>query len=134
LRWHERQRAWLQVGGHAEPHETDLFDIALREATEETGLDDLEPWPLVTSRASGLPVDPVPVHLVTVVATGNETEPTHRHLDVRYLLATGETDRTCPESSTAALMWLDLGRALVEFEGSLLITLQRVAALFEPSA
>jgi geranylgeranyl pyrophosphate synthase len=31
LRWHERMQAWLQVGGHADPDETDPFQIALRE-------------------------------------------------------------------------------------------------------
>src|SRR5919112_736365 len=43
LRWHERQEAWLQVGGHADHGETDPFKIALREAAEETGLEDLRP-------------------------------------------------------------------------------------------
>ena len=45
LRWHQRQQAWLQVGGHADPGESDPLGIALREAAEETGLADLEPWP-----------------------------------------------------------------------------------------
>src|SRR5215470_15907145 len=45
LRWHERMQAWLQVGGHADPGETDPFGIALREAREETGLTDLVAWP-----------------------------------------------------------------------------------------
>src|ERR1700753_3809 len=45
LRWHARQQAWLQVGGHAAPGETRPLDIALREGLEETGLTDLVPWP-----------------------------------------------------------------------------------------
>ena len=45
LRWHERQQAWLQVGGHGDPGESDPLAIALREAREETGLADLAPWP-----------------------------------------------------------------------------------------
>src|SRR5208282_84523 len=45
LRWHQRQQAWLQVGGHGDPGESDPLTIALREAAEETGLTDLEPWP-----------------------------------------------------------------------------------------
>ena len=36
---------WLQVGGHADPGESDPLRIALREAREETGLTDLVPWP-----------------------------------------------------------------------------------------
>src|SRR5215469_4276542 len=45
LRWHRRQQAWLQVGGHGDPGESDPLAIALREAGEETGLTDLTPWP-----------------------------------------------------------------------------------------
>ncbi len=45
LRWHRRQQAWLQVGGHGDPGESDPLAIALREAEEETGLTDLAPWP-----------------------------------------------------------------------------------------
>src|SRR6478672_9665856 len=44
-RWHERMQAWLQVGGHADPGEASPLDIALREGREDTGLDDLAPWP-----------------------------------------------------------------------------------------
>ena len=49
LRWHERQQAWLQVGGHGDPGEVDPFAIALREAEEETGLADLDVWPAAES-------------------------------------------------------------------------------------
>ena len=45
LRWHERQQAWLHVGGHGDPGESDPLAIALREAAEETGLTDLVPCP-----------------------------------------------------------------------------------------
>ena len=45
LRWHQRQQAWLQVGGHGDPGETDPLTIVRREAEEETGLTDLAPWP-----------------------------------------------------------------------------------------
>ena len=43
LRWHQRQQAWIQVGGHGDPGESDPLGIALREAGEETGLTDLAP-------------------------------------------------------------------------------------------
>jgi 8-oxo-dGTP pyrophosphatase MutT (NUDIX family) len=37
LRWHQRQQAWLQVGGHGDPGETDPLAIVAREGEEETG-------------------------------------------------------------------------------------------------
>src|SRR3954462_9970353 len=45
LRWHERYGIWNHVGGHADDGEHDPWVTALREATEETGLTDLRPWP-----------------------------------------------------------------------------------------
>src|SRR5947207_5961127 len=63
LRWHQRQQSWLQVGGHGDPGETEPLDVALREAREETGLTDLEPWP-----DGGL----VHVAVVQVPALGDE--------------------------------------------------------------
>jgi 8-oxo-dGTP pyrophosphatase MutT (NUDIX family) len=38
LRWHERIGRWMQVGGHGDPGEHDPWQVALREAREETGL------------------------------------------------------------------------------------------------
>ena len=35
LRWHQRLRGWIQVGGHADPAEDAPLGIALREAAEE---------------------------------------------------------------------------------------------------
>ena len=34
LRWHARQQAWLQVGGHGDAGEVDPLSIALREASQ----------------------------------------------------------------------------------------------------
>jgi hypothetical protein len=53
LRWHHKHGRWLQVGGHGDPGETDPLAIALREATEETGLTDLVPWPDSVAAARG---------------------------------------------------------------------------------
>src|SRR6266581_180040 len=72
LRWHQRQQAWLQVGGHADPGESDPLAIALREAGEETGLADLTPWPDGQLR-----------HLVIVGVPAAGAEPAHEHADLR---------------------------------------------------
>jgi 8-oxo-dGTP pyrophosphatase MutT (NUDIX family) len=100
LRWHERQQAWLQVGGHGDPGETDALVVALREAAEETGLSDLAPWPSA---------DPVQVAIVPVPA--GKGEPAHQHADVRYVLATSTPDAVRPENPAARLRWLRLPEA-----------------------
>jgi 8-oxo-dGTP pyrophosphatase MutT (NUDIX family) len=100
LRWHQRQRAWLQVGGHGDPGETDPVAIALREGREETGLADLVPWPDAAL---------LQVAIVDVPARGDEPE--HRHADLRFILATAEPDAARPESPDAPLRWLSVPEA-----------------------
>ena len=100
LRWHERQQRWLQVGGHGDPGETDPLRIALREAREETGLADLEPWPDATVQ-----------HAVVCAVAPGKGEPAHEHADLRYFLATRTPDAARPENDQAPLRWLALGEA-----------------------
>ncbi|GAB2966444.1 NUDIX domain-containing protein [Amycolatopsis acidiphila] len=100
LRWHPRQRGWLQVGGHGDPGEREPIAVALREGREETGLADLVPWP----DASLLQVVVVPV-----AAKGDE--PAHEHADLRFVLATGEPDAVRPERPDAPLRWLTVAEA-----------------------
>ncbi|GGK67073.1 hypothetical protein Sme01_09900 [Sphaerisporangium melleum] len=100
LRWHERQRSWLHVGGHADPGETDPLDVALREAWEETGLGDLVPWP-----AAGL------VHVAVVPVPASAVEPAHDHADLRFVLATATPEAARPEKPAAALRWLSFPEA-----------------------
>jgi 8-oxo-dGTP pyrophosphatase MutT (NUDIX family) len=64
LRWHERQQAWLQVGGHGDPGESDPLAIALREGAEETGLTDLVPWP--DAQLRHVVIVPVPANRVEI--------------------------------------------------------------------
>jgi 8-oxo-dGTP pyrophosphatase MutT (NUDIX family) len=100
LRWHERQQAWLHVGGHGDPGETDPIDIALREGREETGLTDLVPWPDTALR-----------HVVIVPVVAKGEEPAHEHADLRFVLATAEPDAVVPEKPSAPLRWLSIPEA-----------------------
>ena len=119
LRWHQRQRMWLQVGGHADPGESDPLQIALREAREETGLADLVPWP-----------DGAIQHVVVCSVPPGKGEPAHEHADVRYFLATGDPAAARPEDSDAPLRWLTVSEARdLVGTNNLARTLDRVEAL-----
>jgi 8-oxo-dGTP pyrophosphatase MutT (NUDIX family) len=120
LRWHARQRAWLQIGGHADPGETHPLDIVLREGQEETGLTDLVPWPDDRLR-----------HIVVVPVTAGKGEPAHEHVDVRFVLATATPDDVRPEKPDAALEWLTVAEATTRTtEANLREFLARVDEIF----
>ena len=119
LRWHQRQQAWLQVGGHADPGETSPLAIALREAGEETGLTDLVPWPDAQLR-----------HVAIVPVPAGNGEPAHEHADLRFVLATGMPQAARPESPGAPLRWVTPGEARrTTSEANLRETLARVQRL-----
>jgi 8-oxo-dGTP pyrophosphatase MutT (NUDIX family) len=119
LRWHQRQQAWLQVGGHGDPGETDPLAIAIREAQEETGLADLAPWPDAEIR-----------HLVIVGVPPGKGEPAHEHADIRYLMATEIPDAVRAENENAPLRWLSMADAYeATSEPNLRETLDRVGRL-----
>src|ERR1700753_3624038 len=123
LRWHQRQQAWLQVGGHGDPGETDPLAIALREAREESALTDLRPWP-----------DGPEAELwqgAVVKAPASSKEHAHHHADPRFLLATDEPDQARAETPGNPLRWLPVAEA-IDFTGeaNLRALLYRVQELF----
>jgi 8-oxo-dGTP pyrophosphatase MutT (NUDIX family) len=119
LRWHQRQQAWLQVGGHGDPGESDPLAIALREAREETGLTDLEPWPDAELR-----------QVVIVSVPASSKEPAHEHADVRFIFATRDPDAARAESPGVPVRWLPAREAVgATSEANLRDLLSRVERL-----
>jgi 8-oxo-dGTP pyrophosphatase MutT (NUDIX family) len=119
LRWHQRQQAWLQVGGHGDPGEADPLAIAIREAQEETGLVDLAPWPYAEI-----------CHMVIVGVPAGKGEPAHEHADVRFIMATQTPDAIRAENENAPLRWLSLAEAYeATSEPNLRETLDRAGRL-----
>jgi 8-oxo-dGTP pyrophosphatase MutT (NUDIX family) len=120
LRWHERQQAWLQIGGHGDPGEDDPLEVALREGREETGLTDLQPWP-----------DDALRHVVVVPVPATERDRAHEHADLRFFLSTGQPDAARPERPGADLRWLSVPAALeLAAEANVRETIRRAAGLF----
>ena len=99
LHHHRRLDRWLQMGGHDDA-ERDPLATALREAREESGLEDLVPL------SQGI-LD-VDVHEIPA----GRGEPSHLHLDVRYALATRTPgDMRRDEAESLDLRWFDLPEA-----------------------
>ena len=93
LNHHRKAGVWLAFGGHAEPGDTTLAGVALREAHEESGLADLD-------------FDPVPLdldeHEVLFCSPGTVVH----HLDVRFLAtAPRDSHHAVSEESLDVRWW-----------------------------
>lgn len=126
LTHHAKLDRWLQLGGHADG-DGDVRRVALREAQEESGMQDLsEPGAFgpddATARLNApLPLD-VDVHLIPARAD----EPAHEHHDVRYLLVAAAGQQPRRSSESKALAWFSWERIEREiFEESLIRMAQK---------
>lgn len=101
-----RHRAYgilLQPGGHLEPHDATLRDGALRELTEESGVD-----PASVSCLSELPAY---VEYAQVPARPDKGEPVHHHLDVGFAFTTDGDIGRVQEAEVTDAAWYPLAEA-----------------------
>lgn len=116
LVYHRKLGRWLQPGGHAEPHESDLALVASREIGEELGIV-VEPWALT-------PFD-VDVHWIPARRGAAQ----HQHYDIRFLCVVDPVALTA-SSDAAEARWvtaaeagrLDLDRGLHRMIEKVLLT------------
>jgi 8-oxo-dGTP pyrophosphatase MutT (NUDIX family) len=101
---HAKLQKWLQPGGHADG-DAALDRVALREATEETGIAGLRVV---------LPAVDLDVHEVRP-----PKEDPHLHLDVRFLVVAPPGAREVGNHESTALRWVDLDElgALTDEDG-----------------
>jgi 8-oxo-dGTP pyrophosphatase MutT (NUDIX family) len=95
---HRKLDRWLQPGGHSDPDDASTLATAMREAHEETGLNDLAP----ANNGAILDVD---AH--DIPARGAEAA--HVHYDIRYLLITGGGDAAHNIEEAAGARWVTAG-------------------------
>ena len=91
LTLHPRVGAWLQLGGHCEETDETLVGAALREASEESGID-------------GLTIEPTPVHVDVHPITCSLGVPT-RHFDVRFLVTAPAGAQPVRSDESLDLRW-----------------------------
>lgn len=92
LMLHRKLGRWFQPGGHCDG-DTNLAGVALKEATEETGIDGLRVLPT--------PID-VDVHRVEPPG-----EPPHLHMDARFLVVAPPGASEVANEESLALRWVD---------------------------
>jgi 8-oxo-dGTP pyrophosphatase MutT (NUDIX family) len=72
---HRKHDQWFQPGGHADG-DADILRVALRETSEETGLD--------PAHVRLVDADIFDLDIHAIVATGQD--PRHEHIDIRFLV------------------------------------------------
>lgn len=118
LMLHSKLEKWLQPGGHADgDHE--LAGVALREATEETGIDGLR----VMVPAVDLDVHRIP---------SRGEEPEHLHLDLRFVVVAPPGARPVSNHESKDLRWVPVSEVpVMTDELGLLRLVERGLAAFE---
>ncbi|PRC42516.1 NUDIX hydrolase [Mycobacterium sp. ITM-2017-0098] len=94
LTLHPRFGRWLQLGGHCEQSDESVVAAALREATEESGID-------------GLTIRPEPAALHVHPVTCSLGVPT-RHLDVQFVVHAPEGAEIVRSDESLDLRWWPL--------------------------
>jgi 8-oxo-dGTP pyrophosphatase MutT (NUDIX family) len=94
LTHHRKLQRWLQLGGHADGDD-DLAAVALREASEESGL-------------QGLMVEPEIFDVDRHWIPERKREPGHWHYDVRYIVRTGKSEDFIVSDESLELAWVSI--------------------------
>lgn len=112
LTHHRKLDMWLQLGGHADG-DPDLARVALREAEEESGLQDL----VVEADIFDIDRHRIPTR---------GTEPAHWHYDVRFVVRANGDDRFVVSDESHELAWRPI--AAVATDMTLDPSLRRMAS------
>lgn len=94
LTHHGKLHMWLQLGGHCDG-QSNVLDVSLREAQEESGIHAIEP-------VSGGIFD-VDVHLIPE----RPGEPAHFHYDISFLMRVTDDSPYVMSDESNALQWFD---------------------------
>jgi 8-oxo-dGTP pyrophosphatase MutT (NUDIX family) len=90
---HRKLDIWIQLGGHADG-QADLLSAALREAKEESGIEQID---VAHDAIIDLDIHPIPPH-------GNE--PGHDHFDVRYAFFANPASPLVVSDESHDLAWV----------------------------
>lgn len=100
LNYHKFLDMWLCFGGHADG-ESDLFNVALRETIEESGIETVQP---ATTQIFDIDIHAIPERI-------KKNEPPHEHYDVLYLFQASVNDPINVSEESVRVRWCDYEEA-----------------------
>ncbi|MCI8640332.1 MAG: NUDIX hydrolase [Clostridia bacterium] len=102
--YHNIYKSWAWTGGHADG-ESNLLHVAIKEAKEETGLENLK---LLVEGIYGIQIVTVDSHIKR-----GEFVSSHLHLDSCFLLEADENDvLKVKADENSAVNWIDINKAI----------------------
>ncbi|MGV6826765.1 MAG: NUDIX hydrolase [bacterium] len=94
---HRKLNQWFQPGGHADG-DNDVVRVALKETSEETGID------LSHIKLLGMEVFDLDIHRIPAMAG----DPSHQHIDVRFLVEIDDSIPVPGNDESHEVLWVDL--------------------------
>ncbi len=92
---HAKLDKWLQLGGHADG-QSDIRQVALREAQEESGLTSVR---IHEDKIFDLDIHTIPAR---------KSEPEHEHFDIRYLFLADKSESVHINEESKEISWIPL--------------------------
>ncbi|HEV2601379.1 MAG TPA: NUDIX hydrolase [Candidatus Babeliales bacterium] len=96
---HKKLDQWFQLGGHCDG-DTDTLAVAIKEAQEESGINDIIP---LSSDIFDIDIHWIP---------SNKKEAGHYHYDIRYLLAVNSDEQIIQNAESNELRWIPMNGTL----------------------
>jgi 8-oxo-dGTP pyrophosphatase MutT (NUDIX family) len=121
LTHHHKLDRWLQLGGHADG-DPDMVSVALREASEESGLTNLR---VASGELFDFDRHEIPVR---------GDEPAHWHFDFRFVIEADPAEPLMISSESKDLAWVEIGRVTsLNPEESMARMVRKTPTLFLPT-
>jgi 8-oxo-dGTP pyrophosphatase MutT (NUDIX family) len=115
---HGTLNKWLQPGGHADGEE-DVLNVALREAREETGVQNFEVY---NNDFFDIDVHPIPERCGF---------PQHLHYDIRFLFKADKKERITVSQESHDVAWIEIEKlnVLTGGNGSIMRMIHKLRAI-----
>lgn len=110
LTHHKKLDKWIQLGGHADSH-PDIYEVALKEAKEESGLTSLKLFPLELLVDSACKY-PVIFDLDRHTIPARKEEKEHFHYDMRYLFLADRFEKIVVSDESFDVQWISIKEIL----------------------